>query len=206
MKIKYLGLQNFQTTWQAMYDFTLNRDENTEDELWLLEHFPVFTQGQAGKPEHILDAHAIPILQTDRGGQVTYHGPGQLIAYVLFDLKRAKISVRQLVSSLEQAVIQLLAEHNIHAANDAERPGVYVEECKIASIGLRIKKGCSYHGISVNIDMDLTPFAYINPCGYSQLKMTQLSHFLNPVNLNKIQQRLVKHLLKAVALSNPSQG
>lgn len=194
MKINSLGLQDFQATWQKMHDFTINRDENTEDELWILEHFPVFTQGQAGKPEHVLNPHTIPVIQTDRGGQVTYHGPGQIIVYVLCDLKRAKIGVRSLVTLLEQSVIQLLANYNVQANSECDRPGVYVNGEKIASIGLRVKKGCTYHGIAFNVDMDLAPFTYINPCGFSQLKMTQLSHFTPNIALETIKQQLAKQL------------
>ena len=199
MKIRYLGQQDFQTTWQAMHDFTHNRDAQSEDELWLLEHFPVFTQGQAGKAEHILDTHEIQVVQTDRGGQVTYHGPGQIIAYVLLDLKRAQIGVRSLVFLLEEAVIQLLAEDGVVAQRVLARPGVYVCGSKIASLGLRVKRGCSYHGMSFNVDMDLTPFAAINPCGYSALKMTQCRDFLPKINVLEMQQRLAAHISKAVA-------
>lgn len=205
MKIKYLGQQDFFTTWQSMHDFTLNRDETTEDELWVLEHPPVFTQGQAGKPEHILNPHGIPIIQTDRGGQVTYHGPGQIVVYVLFDLKRAKIGIRNLVSKLEQAIIQLLAQYDIHAKSFCDRPGVYVQEEKMASIGLRVKKGCSFHGIAFNVDMDLTPFTYINPCGYSQLKMTQLKNFLPNLNIEQIQSQLAEHMQKQLRSSTSAE-
>lgn len=196
MKIKYLSLQDFPTTWQAMHDFTLNRDESTADELWVLEHLPVFTQGQAGKPEHILNPHNIPVIATDRGGQVTYHGPGQIVIYVLFDLKRAKMGVRQLVSYLEQTIIALLADYQIHAESHPDRPGVYVQEKKIASIGLRVKKGCSFHGISFNVDMDLTPFTYINPCGFAQLQMTQLKNFLPKIDIVQIQRELAEEMQK----------
>ena len=201
MKIKYLGLQDYSTTWQAMHDFTLNRDENTEDELWVLEHPPVFTQGQAGKPEHILNPHHIPVISTDRGGQVTYHGPGQIIVYVLFDLKRSKMGIRNLVSKLEQSIIQLLAHYNVHAESFCDRPGVYIQEEKIASIGLRVKKGCSFHGISFNVDMDLTPFTYINPCGFSQLKMTQLKNFLPNVHIDSIKHCLAIEIQKQLHLT-----
>lgn len=200
MKIRYLGQQDFQTTWHAMYAFTRDRDAQTEDELWLLEHFPVFTQGQAGKAEHILQAHDIAVVQTDRGGQVTYHGPGQIIAYVLLDLKRAQMGVRSLIFLLEEAVIQLLAEDGVVAQRVLARPGVYVHGRKIASLGLRVKRGCSYHGMSFNVDMDLTPFAAINPCGYSTLKMTQCRDFLPKINFLEMQQRLAAHISKAVAL------
>ncbi|MCD8525112.1 MAG: lipoyl(octanoyl) transferase LipB [Gammaproteobacteria bacterium] len=176
--------------WQKMHDFTVQRNQHTPDELWVLEHPPVFTQGQAGKPEHILNASHIPIVSTDRGGQVTYHGPGQIIIYVLFDLKRANIGVRQFVSRLENGVIEFLASYGIKARNDCSRPGVYVGEEKIASIGLRIKKGCSFHGLSFNADMDLSPFRDINPCGYQALKMTQLKAFIPIVELKTLQQQL----------------
>ncbi len=200
MKIKYLGQQDFLTTWQAMHDFTLNRDATTEDELWVLEHTPVFTQGQAGRPEHILNPHNIPVISTDRGGQVTYHGPGQIIVYVLFDLKRVKMGIRNLVSHLEQAIIQLLAHYDIQAESFCDRPGVYIQEEKIASIGLRVKKGCSFHGIAFNVDMDLTPFTYINPCGFSQLKMTQLKTFLPKLNIDQIQRELAENIQKQLHL------
>ncbi len=204
MKIKYLGLQDFSTIWQAMHDFTLNRDENTEDELWVLQHTPVFTQGQAGKPEHILNPHEIPVIATDRGGQVTYHGPGQVVVYILYDLKRAKMGIRQLVSSLEQGVIQLLAQYRIDAKNHCDRPGVYIQEKKIASIGLRVKRGCSFHGVSFNVAMDLTPFTYINPCGYAQLKMTQLSNFVQNVDIEKIQHNLADALANCIRNNSKS--
>lgn len=203
MKIKYLGPQDFSIAWQKMQDFTLNRDETTDDELWVLEHPPVFTQGQAGKPEHILNAHNIPVIATDRGGQVTYHGPGQIIIYVLFDLKRAKIGIRNLVSHLEQAIIALLAKYHIQANSHCDRPGVYIEEEKIASIGLRVKKGCSFHGIAFNVDMDLTPFTYINPCGFSQLKMTQLKNFLPDLKIEQIKHELAQAMQKQLH-SKPS--
>jgi lipoyl(octanoyl) transferase len=204
MRIKYLGLQDFSTIWQAMHDFTLSRDENTEDELWVLQHPPVFTQGQAGKPEHILNPHAIPVIATDRGGQVTYHGPGQVVVYILYDLKRAKMGIRQLVSSLEQGVIQLLEQYRIDAKNHCDRPGVYIQDEKIASIGLRVKKGCSFHGVSFNVAMDLTPFTYINPCGYAQLKMTQLSNFVQNVNIDKIQRNLAEALANCIRNNSKS--
>ncbi|MES2204490.1 MAG: lipoyl(octanoyl) transferase LipB [Pseudomonadota bacterium] len=200
MIIKHLGQQDFFTTWQAMHDFTVNRDENTPDELWVLEHPPVFTQGQAGKPEHILNPHNIPVIATDRGGQVTYHGPGQIIVYVLFDLKRAKMGIRSLVSKLEQAIIQLLAKHNITAESFCDRPGVYISGEKIASIGLRVKRGCTFHGIAFNVDMDLTPFTYINPCGFSQLKMTQLKNFLPHLNIDQIALELADEIQKQLHL------
>ncbi len=213
MKIRYLGQQDFLETWRKMHDFTENRDQNTEDELWILEHSAVFTQGLAGKPEHILHPHDIAVVQTDRGGQATYHGPGQIIAYVLYDLKRANIGVRSLVTKLEQSIIQLLTRYGVQANSECARPGVYVNSEKIASIGLRVKKGCSYHGISFNVDMDLTPFTFINPCGYKQLKMTQLKTYLPSLNMTNIQSELADCIEKQLhsstepgIISNPEKS
>lgn len=176
-----LGLVDYIPTWQAMQEFTAARNESTPDELWLLEHPPVYTQGQAGKPEHVLNPGDIPIVQIDRGGQVTYHGPGQLVAYLLLDLKRHKLGVREMVRKIEQSVIDLLAEYGIEAYGKVDAPGVYVlrdgVEAKIAALGLRIRNGCSYHGLSLNVNMDLEPFARINPCGYAGLNVTQLADF-----------------------------
>jgi len=161
-----------------MKELTINRDENQDDECWLLEHNPVFTLGQAGKPEHILDPHGIPVVNTDRGGQVTYHGPGQLVAYLLLDIKRRKMGVRQLVDLIEQSIVDVLSSYSIAATTRREAPGVYVGEDKIAALGIRIKNGRAYHGLSLNVDMDLTPFSYINPCGYPGMGVTQLSDLL----------------------------
>lgn len=172
--VRWLGTQAYADSWQAMRDFTNARDATTADEVWLLEHPPVFTQGQNGKPEHVLNPGDIPIIKTDRGGQVTYHGPGQLMIYTLVDLRRRKLNVRELVTRLENSVIDYLAAHSIEAAARRDAPGVYVNGKKIASIGLRVRKGCSYHGIAFNIDMDLSPFSRINPCGFAKLEMTQL--------------------------------
>lgn len=186
MIVKHLGMQDYQATWDAMRAFTQTRTEDTADELWLLEHPPVFTFGQAGKKEHLLHPHDIPVIQTDRGGQVTYHGPGQLIAYVLFDLRRGACSIRELVTRLESMVITILAKYGVVGYTDHQRPGVYVQDRKIASVGLRVKRGCSYHGLSFNINMDLTPFSYINPCGYRGLCMTQLSAFAPQVSIQEV--------------------
>ena len=172
--IRHLGLVPYQPTYQAMQHFTNNRNAETLDELWVLQHPPVYTLGQAGKPEHILNPGHIPIVQTDRGGQVTYHGPGQLIVYLLMDIKRRNWGVKQLVHALEQAVIDYLASQKITANRRKQAPGVYINQRKIASLGLRIRRGRSYHGLSFNIDMDLTPFQGINPCGYAGLEVTQL--------------------------------
>lgn len=176
--IKPLGTVDYQPTWEAMRKFTDTRTAETSDELWLLEHPPVFTLGQAGKPEHILDAGTIPLVKTDRGGQVTYHGPGQLTAYCLFDLKRMNIGPRTFVEKTEDAIVNLLQGLGIPAEANRNAHGVYVNGKKIASIGLRIRKGCSYHGLSLNVNMDLAPFTRINPCGYAGLEMTQIKDFL----------------------------
>ena len=176
--IKPLGIVDYESTWEAMRSFTDSRTADTDDELWLLEHSPVFTLGQAGKQEHILDAGTIPLVKTDRGGQVTYHGPGQLTAYCLFDLKRMNIGPRTFVEKTEDAIVNLLQGLGIPAEANRNAHGVYVNDKKIASIGLRIRKGCSYHGLSLNVDMDLEPFTRINPCGYAGLEMTQIKDFL----------------------------
>lgn len=180
----------FLDVWQQMRDFTDSRDAETPDELWLLEHPSVFTLGQAGKPEHVLMAGDIPVVNTDRGGQVTYHGLGQLVGYCLFDVKRLGIGVRELVETLEDALVNTLAEYGINAWANREAHGVYVGSKKIASLGLRIRKGCSYHGFSLNIDMDLEPFQRINPCGYTGLQMTQMSDYLaqtpSPINVGSV--------------------
>jgi lipoyl(octanoyl) transferase len=174
--IRNLGLQDYESTWHDMQSFTQNRDAETADELWITEHPPVYTLGLNGKREHLLNTGAIPIINSDRGGQVTYHGPGQLVIYTLLDIKRLNLSVRALVTMLEQAVIFALAQYGISAAAKADAPGVYVEDKKIGSIGLRIKKNCSYHGLSINNQMDLSPFEHINTCGYPGLEVTQLAN------------------------------
>jgi len=175
LKIRQLGLQEYQYTWDAMKVFCEQRNGDTADEVWLVEHLAVFTQGVSGKAEHILNSCDIPIIQSDRGGQVTYHGPGQLVMYVLFDLRRLGIGIRALVDILENITIDGLKKYGLTAVARKDAPGVYIDGEKIASLGLRVKKGCSYHGLSVNIKMDLTPFSFINPCGYEGLKITQLS-------------------------------
>lgn len=188
-----LGTVDYESTWSAMNALTLGRDENQDDECWFLQHNPVFTLGQAGKPEHILNPHQIPVVNTDRGGQVTYHGPGQLVAYLLVDIKRRKIGIRQLVDLIENSIIELLDGYGIVAATRKGAPGVYVEEKKIAALGLRIKQGCSYHGLSLNVDMDLEPFSYINPCGYPGMSVTQLRELLEEPQENlfkDVQARL----------------
>jgi lipoyl(octanoyl) transferase len=168
---------SYETLAEKMRAFTDARDENTPDELWIVEHTPVYTLGQAGKKEHILNPKNIPVIQTDRGGQVTYHGPGQLVIYLLIDIRRKKMGVRSLVSAIENSIVDLLKKYNISASAKSDAPGVYVGDDKICSIGLRIRKGCSYHGLAFNINMDLNPFLGINPCGYAGLKMVQLKDF-----------------------------
>lgn len=192
------GLQDYAATLQAMRAFTDGRDADTPDELWLLQHPPVFTLGQAGRREHLLDPGEIPVIQVDRGGQVTYHGPGQLIVYVLFDLRRGGVGVKRLVNLLEQAVIDLLAARGISAAARPDAPGVYVDGAKIASLGLRIRQGCSYHGLALNVDMDLSPFQRINPCGFPGLKVTQLADLVDAVQIDDLGQDLAQTLTRAL--------
>jgi lipoyl(octanoyl) transferase len=173
--IRRLGRVAYEPVWQDMQRFTSERDADTADELWLLEHPPVFTLGRNGKPEHVHDTGDIPLIQVDRGGQVTYHGPGQLVAYLLLDLNRRGLGVQSLVGLLEQAVIDLLATHAVRGERRDKAPGVYVDGRKIAALGLRVRRGCSFHGLSLNVDMDLAPFDMINPCGYRGLEVTQTS-------------------------------
>lgn len=195
MNIRYLGMQSYADTWNDMKRFTSERHENTPDELWLLEHPAVYTQGQAGKAEHILNLNAIPIIQSDRGGQVTYHGPGQLVVYVLMDIRRRNLGIRSLVSHLEQALILLLQHFAITAHTRCGAPGVYVEEKKIASIGLRVKNGCTYHGIALNVAMDLSPFSDINPCGYARLQMTQIRDFIPDISVEQVGNQFIQNFL-----------
>ena len=172
--VRQLGLQDYQQIHQRMVDFTSHRDEHTQDELWFLQHPKVFTQGQAGKAEHVLMPGDIPVVQTDRGGQVTYHGPGQLVVYLMVDIARKGMGPRQLVTAIEEAIVACLQKWQITSSPKADAPGVYVSERKIASLGLRIKQGRSFHGLALNIDMDLEPFHRINPCGYAGMEMTQV--------------------------------
>lgn len=188
VNIRYLGMQPYLTTWENMKDFTSTRNEDTADELWLLEHPAVYTQGQAGKAEHVLNPKAIPVVQSDRGGQVTYHGPGQLVAYVLVDLRRRHLGIRTLVSQLEQTLIRVLSHYQISARIRCGAPGVYVEDKKIASIGLRVKNGCTYHGIALNVAMDLSPFNGINPCGFAKLEMTQIADFISNITVTSVSK------------------
>ena len=202
--VRFLGQVDYETTWLAMKQFTADRTSETRDEIWLLQHPPTYTQGQAGKPEHLLNARQIPVVQIDRGGQITYHGPGQIVAYLLLDLRRWKINVRQLVRLMEQSVINILAGYNIVASGRVDAPGVYVGDAKIAALGLKIKHSCCYHGLSFNIDMDLTPYAFINPCGYAGLRVTQLKDFGVDATPNQIEQSLAKQLLELLAACRSS--
>jgi lipoyl(octanoyl) transferase len=197
--IKKLGLVDYQSTWQAMQAFTDNRDENTSDEIWLLQHPRVFTQGRAGKAEHLLDPGDIPVIQSDRGGQVTYHGPGQVVVYLLIDLRRRNFGVRKLVDAIENSVIALLADYGITSAARPEAPGVYVVDDKIAALGLRVRHGCSFHGVSLNVDMDLEPFSRINPCGYPGLGVTSLAALLGEApDPDKVADQLAQHLVNCL--------
>ncbi|MFO7603539.1 MAG: lipoyl(octanoyl) transferase LipB [Gammaproteobacteria bacterium] len=193
--IRQLGTQAYVPVWRAMQAFTQTRDDNSQDELWLVQHPPVYTLGLNGKRRHLLQENTIPVVEVDRGGQVTYHGPGQLVAYTLIDLGRKHLGVRDFVHAIEQALIELLAERQIVAQRRPNAPGVYVDEAKIAALGLRIKKDRSYHGLALNIDMDLSPFAAINPCGYAGMPVTQLAD-LRPhdTDFETISAALVKHL------------
>ncbi|ATG77059.1 lipoyl(octanoyl) transferase LipB [Pseudoalteromonas sp. B131b] len=193
--VRQLGRQRYMPIWQKMQDFTDTRDENTPDEIWLVEHESVFTQGQAGKDEHLLAPGDIEVIKVDRGGQVTYHGPGQQMMYVLFNLRRLKIGVRELVTWLEECIIESLAEYGIEAYAKADAPGVYVNDSKIASLGLRVRRGCSFHGLALNVNMDLSPFLRINPCGYAGMNMVQTKELDGPQNLESAGEGLVKHMI-----------
>ncbi|MCG6233370.1 lipoyl(octanoyl) transferase LipB [Vibrio furnissii] len=193
--VRRLSRQDYHPVWQAMHDFTDQRDDTTRDEVWLVEHNPVFTQGQAGKAEHLLNTGDIPVVQSDRGGQVTYHGPGQIVAYFLINLRRKKLGVRELVTDIENLVINTLNAYNIDAAARPDAPGVYVEGKKICSLGLRIRKGCSFHGLALNVNMDLSPFLRINPCGYQGMEMVQVSDLGGPARIEDVEQQLIKELV-----------
>jgi lipoyl(octanoyl) transferase len=195
---RHLGRVEYAPTWVAMQDFTAKRSADTADELWLLEHPPVYTQGQAGKPEHLLATTAIPVVPIDRGGQITYHGPGQVVAYVLVDLRRRGYGIRELVQRMEQAVIDVLAGHGVAAERRAGAPGVYVGGAKIAALGLRVRHGCTYHGLAFNVDMDLAPFAAINPCGYPGMAVTQCRDLGVALSLNEAQRALADALQRAI--------
>ncbi|MDT8398252.1 MAG: lipoyl(octanoyl) transferase LipB [Pseudomonadales bacterium] len=199
-RIRRFGIEDYEPLWQAMKDFTHARTADTPDELWVLQHSPVFTLGQAGKAEHVLNPGRIPVLRIDRGGQVTYHGPGQLVVYILVDVKRRQFGVRHLVDAIEQSVIAVLADYGITALTRPRAPGVYVSDAKIAALGLRIRNGRSYHGLSFNIDMDLSPFSRINPCGYAGLQATQLGDLVAADERKNLfveaQEAVIRELLK----------
>ncbi|MCR9600778.1 lipoyl(octanoyl) transferase LipB [Vibrio alginolyticus] len=211
--VKRLGRQDYEPVWKAMHEFTDQRTEETRDEVWLVEHNPVFTQGQAGKAEHLINTGDIPVVQSDRGGQVTYHGPGQLVAYFLINLRRKKLGVRDLVTTIENLVINTLKAYNIDSAARHDAPGVYVAGKKICSLGLRIRKGCSFHGLALNVNMDLTPFLRINPCGYEGMEMVQVSQFGGPDNVEAVEKQLIEELVTLLdyeqvefSTEAPSQG
>ena len=194
MIVRRPGRVPYEPTWRAMQDFTTQRDASTPDELWLVEHPPVYTLGQAGKAEHLLHVTDIPLVKIDRGGQITYHGPGQVVGYLLLDLHRRSLKVREMVHLLEQALIDCIADYGLDARRKDGAPGVYIDGAKVAALGLRVKNGCSYHGLSLNVDMDLTPFTWINPCGYSGLQTIQLKDFGVTEGPEDVATRLLGHL------------
>lgn len=200
MKTRYLGRQDYVPLWREMQKFTDERDESTPDEIWFCEHPPVFTLGLNASKEHLLAPGDIPVVQIDRGGQVTFHGPGQLMVYPLIDIRRANIGVRTLVTALEQSVVDLAAEFDVAAAARADAPGVYVEGDKLASVGLRIRRGSSFHGMALNVDVDLEPFTRINPCGYAELKMTDLHRLGIDLQLAATSEKLLPHFLRHLGL------
>ena len=203
--VRFLGRLPYQSTFERMQAFTNERTTETPDEVWVLEHEPVFTQGQAGKEEHLLNPGDIPVVQVDRGGQVTYHGPGQLVIYLLLDLKRNSLGVRDLVTLMEEAVVELLASQGVKAAPKPDAPGVYVEGRKICSLGLRVRRGCSFHGLALNIDMDLEPFLRINPCGYAGLEMTQLALLTDRVEISQVAKQLVAILSRRIGYNGAQE-
>lgn len=198
--LKWLGRVEYEPTWRAMQALTDQRDDNTPDQIWFLEHPPVFTLGLNGKPEHVLAPGDIPVVQIDRGGQVTYHGPGQLVVYPLLQLRRSGLGVRELVMALENAIIATVKEFGVHAEARRDAPGVYVEGRKLASVGLRIRRGCSYHGLAFNIDMDLSPFSRINPCGYQGLQVVDLKQLGVATDTQAVAMRMAPHLLRELRL------
>jgi lipoyl(octanoyl) transferase len=202
--IRQLNTMNYSEVWHAMKNFTDSRDENTADELWLVEHSPVFTQGQAGKAEHLLMPGDIEVVKADRGGQVTYHGPGQQVIYFMINLRRKKIGVRALVTLIENSLVSALADYNVNAYAKPDAPGVYVNNKKVASLGLRVRKGCSFHGLALNVNMDLSPFLRINPCGYAGLEMIQTSDLQGPKNTADASEALVKHLINLLNVNHVS--
>lgn len=196
--IRQLGVEPYEPTWQKMQHFTDQRDESTPDEIWLLEHEPVFTQGQAGKAEHLLNPGDIRVVQVDRGGQVTYHGPGQLVIYLLLNLRRHKLGVRDAVTMMEEAVVETLRSFGIESYAKPDAPGVYVDEQKIASLGLRVRKGCTFHGLALNIDMDMEPFLRINPCGYAGMQMAQLGALVPGADPQEVRRRMIDYFVSKI--------
>ena len=194
--IRDLGVVEYLPTWEAMQTFTADRQPETVDEIWLLEHEPVFTQGHAGKEEHVLAAGDIPVIPVDRGGQVTYHGPGQLVVYLLLNLRRKKFGVRELVARMEQSIVELLQQYGVEAYARDDAPGVYVDGAKICSLGLRVRRGCSFHGLAFNLDMDLEPFNRINPCGYSGMAVTRLINLVDNIDRDTVKETLKEILVK----------
>jgi len=203
--LRSLGQVPYDSTWQRMQEFTNLRDDQTPDEIWLLEHAPVFTQGQAGKAEHVLNAGDIPVVQADRGGQVTYHGPGQLVVYLLLNLRRKSLGVRDLVDLMEQSVVELLAEYGVQAYPKPDAPGVYVGDAKICSLGLRVRRGCSFHGLALNLDMDMEPFLRINPCGYAGMAMTQLASLVPGLDSAAAVSRMGDILINKIGYTTVSR-
>lgn len=201
LQLRYMGLSDYEPVWRAMQAFTDARDENSIDELWLVQHPPVFTQGQAGKAEHVLAPGSIPVIQVDRGGQVTYHGPGQIVAYPLVDIRRKGVGVREFVQRIEEAIIMMLNGYGVNGERVSGAPGIYVDDEKIASLGLRVRRGRTFHGLAFNVDMDLEPFQRINPCGFSGLRVTQLSQF-KQVAFEEAQGRLVDSLVQQLGYSS----
>jgi lipoyl(octanoyl) transferase len=201
LNIRRLGVMPYEPVWQAMQAFTDSRTEDTADELWLVQHPPVFTQGQAGRAEHLLDTGEIPVVQVDRGGQVTYHGPGQIVAYTLIDIKRKELGVRALVKAIEAGIIDVLKSYGVNAQRLAGAPGIYVDGVKIASLGLRIRKGRSFHGLALNVDMDLEPFQRINPCGYEGMQVTSLASFCK-VAIEQVEDRLISSLVEVLGYND----
>lgn len=200
--VRQLGRQEYLPIWHRMQLFTDERDESVADEIWLVEHSPVFTQGQAGKDEHVLSTSQIPVVKVDRGGQITYHGPGQQMMYILLNIKRLKVGVRELVTALEQSIVALLQDYEINAFAKADAPGVYVDEKKICSVGLRIRKGCSFHGLALNVNMDLSPFQHINPCGYAGLEMVDCARLGGPTSLVQAGTQIVDHICKLLSIED----
>jgi len=206
VRVQQFGLQAYSPVWQQLKAFTYNRTPDTMDEIWLLEHEPVYTQGQAGKAEHLINPGAIPVVQSDRGGQVTYHGPGQLVIYLLTDIQRKQLNVRKFVTCIEQSIVSLLATYNIQAHTKTHAPGVYVDNSKIASIGLRVRHGRTYHGLSLNVAMDLDPYTRINPCGFSNMQMTQLSDLGGPSSITEVGEQLLSILTNKIGYKEITYG